>query len=107
MGDDFHWPTLQFCVLTRLEDEEEITRVFGVDAEIVHGPFGVGFGVCRQPAFCDRAQDLAKSFKSRHKRGAEGGIRAKRTYRFLFCSCFGTCHVASFRQPYAPWLLHD
>ena len=39
-------------MLAGFEDEVEVARVFGIDAEIVDGPFRVGFGVGGEPAFC-------------------------------------------------------
>lgn len=45
LGHDFHGPALQLRVLPGFEAEEEIARVFGVDAEGVDGSFGVRFRV--------------------------------------------------------------
>jgi len=36
---------LHLGVLARFEAEEEVAGVFGVDAEVVDGAFGVGFRV--------------------------------------------------------------
>lgn len=51
LRDDFDWPALKLRVLARFEVEEEIARVFGVNAEGVDGAFGVGFRVGGEPAF--------------------------------------------------------
>lgn len=40
-------------MLASFEAQEEITGVFGIDAEIVHGSLGIGFSVCCQPSFCE------------------------------------------------------
>lgn len=60
MRNHFHRPTLEPGVLAGFEDEEEIAGMFGVDAEIVHGAFGVSFGVGGKPAFCLYRNNLAK-----------------------------------------------
>lgn len=52
LRDDFDGPVLQLRMLAGLETQEEIPRVFGVDAEGIHGAFRVGFRVGRKPALC-------------------------------------------------------
>lgn len=44
---------LDLGVLASFEAQEEIAGVFGIDAEVVHGSLGIGFGVCCQPSFCE------------------------------------------------------
>ena len=51
LRNHFYRPALQLSMLPRLEAEEKISRVFGVDAESVHGTFRIRLRVSGKPAF--------------------------------------------------------
>lgn len=51
LRDDLDRPAIQRRLQSGLEAEVEVTGVLRVDAESVHGPRGIGHGVCRQPFF--------------------------------------------------------
>lgn len=46
-----HHPVLHLRQLACLEAKEEVAGVLGVDAEVVHRPFRIGFRVRGQPFF--------------------------------------------------------
>lgn len=39
-------------MLASFEAKEKVAGVFGIDAKIVDGSFGIGFGVGGQPSLC-------------------------------------------------------
>lgn len=43
---------LDLGVLASFEAQEKVTSVFGIDAEIVDGSLGIGFGIGGQPSLC-------------------------------------------------------
>lgn len=44
-------PVHQFGILSSLEHEMKLSWPFSVDAELIHGSFGIRIGVCCQPLF--------------------------------------------------------
>ena len=49
LRNHFHGPVLETRVFTSLEAKEEVTRVFGIDAEGIGRTTRVGLGVCLKP----------------------------------------------------------
>ena len=92
-GDDLDVPVLDLGVLPVFEAEEEVAGVLGVDAEVVDGPFGIGFRVGGQPAFCSVLISIAHMNCS--------GISIK-SYQYPLCFRSDTSHAASSHRPCEP-----
>ncbi len=65
--DDLDRPVAELGTLTGFEAEEKVSRVLGIDAESIHAPFGICFGVCGQPLLYSQVSMRRDQLQGKHK----------------------------------------
>lgn len=87
---DFNVPRRYLGLLPGLEAEVEVSGILRVEAESVHGSFGIGVRVGCQPSLCTA---ISFDFVS---------IYVEATHLCPPCYLAGICHAASSRRPSSP-----